>query len=58
MTATRFWMIRHAIVEENARAMLYGAMDVALCPEAQPGGAGRHIYGACRPAAAAERAGW
>jgi alpha-ribazole phosphatase len=30
---TRFWMIRHAIVEENARAMLYGTMDVALCPE-------------------------
>ncbi len=30
---TRFWMIRHAIVEENARAMLYGIMDVALCPD-------------------------
>jgi broad specificity phosphatase PhoE len=26
-------MIRHAIVEENARAMLYGIMDVALCPD-------------------------
>lgn len=30
---TRFWMLRHAIVEENARAMLYGTMDVLLCPE-------------------------
>jgi alpha-ribazole phosphatase len=30
---TRFWLIRHAIVEENARAVLYGTMDVALCPE-------------------------
>ena len=28
---TRFWLIRHAIVEENARAMLYGVMDVPLC---------------------------
>ncbi|MBN8892378.1 MAG: histidine phosphatase family protein [Rhodospirillales bacterium 70-18] len=27
-----FWLIRHAIVEENARAMLYGTMDVELCP--------------------------
>ena len=32
MAETRFWMIRHAIVEENARAMLYGVMDVELCP--------------------------
>ncbi len=31
MTLTRFWMIRHAIVEENARAVLYGTMDVPLC---------------------------
>jgi alpha-ribazole phosphatase len=31
MTDTRFWLIRHAIVEENARAMLYGVMDVPLC---------------------------
>lgn len=29
---TRFWMIRHALVEENARARLYGVMDVELCP--------------------------
>lgn len=32
MTETRFWMIRHAIVEENARGMIYGDNDVALCP--------------------------
>jgi alpha-ribazole phosphatase len=31
MTETRFWLIRHAIVEENARAILYGIMDVPLC---------------------------
>jgi alpha-ribazole phosphatase len=34
MSETRFWMIRHALVEENARAMLYGVMDVELCPHA------------------------
>lgn len=28
----RFWMIRHALVAENARAKLYGTMDVELCP--------------------------
>ena len=26
-----FWLIRHALVEENARAILYGVMDVPLC---------------------------
>jgi broad specificity phosphatase PhoE len=31
MIETRFWLIRHALVEENARAILYGMMDVALC---------------------------
>ena len=31
MTETRFWLIRHALVEENARAVLYGVMDVELC---------------------------
>src|SRR6202012_1231254 len=31
MPETRFWLIRHAIVDENARAILYGVMDVALC---------------------------
>ncbi len=29
----RFWLIRHAPVSEEARAILYGTMDVALCPE-------------------------
>ncbi len=33
MDATRFWLIRHALVEENARAMLYGTLDVPLCPD-------------------------
>ena len=33
MTATGFWLIRHAIVAENARAVLYGTMDVPLCAE-------------------------
>lgn len=28
---TNFWLIRHALVEENARAVLYGVMDVPLC---------------------------
>jgi alpha-ribazole phosphatase len=32
MTETRFWLIRHAIVEENARSLIYGTMDVELCP--------------------------
>ena len=31
MMDTRFWMIRHALVDENARAVLYGTMDVPLC---------------------------
>jgi broad specificity phosphatase PhoE len=30
--STRIWLIRHALVEENARAILYGTMDVELCP--------------------------
>jgi alpha-ribazole phosphatase len=32
MPPTRFWLIRHAVVDENARAILYGTMDVELCP--------------------------
>lgn len=32
MPETRIWLIRHAIVEENARTFLYGVMDVELCP--------------------------
>jgi broad specificity phosphatase PhoE len=31
VTTTGFWLIRHALVSENARAMLYGVMDVPLC---------------------------
>ena len=31
MTPTGFWLIRHAVVEENARAMLYGVLDVPVC---------------------------
>jgi alpha-ribazole phosphatase len=31
MMETGFWLIRHALVEENARAVLYGVMDVPLC---------------------------
>jgi alpha-ribazole phosphatase len=30
---TQFWMIRHALVAENERAMLYGVRDVSLCPD-------------------------
>ena len=31
MTCTRFWLIRHALVDETSRAVLYGRMDVPLC---------------------------
>jgi alpha-ribazole phosphatase len=31
MNESRIWLIRHAIVDENARAILYGIMDVPLC---------------------------
>ncbi len=31
MSPTRFWLVRHAPVDETARAILYGTMDVALC---------------------------
>lgn len=30
---TRFWLIRHALVEATARLRLYGALDVDLCTE-------------------------
>jgi broad specificity phosphatase PhoE len=33
MECTRFWLLRHAIVEENARTYLYGRMDVELCED-------------------------
>ena len=32
MEPTSLWLIRHALVDENARAILYGTMDVELCP--------------------------
>lgn len=32
MSATRFWLVRHAPVSEAARAILYGTMDVELSP--------------------------
>jgi broad specificity phosphatase PhoE len=32
---TRFWLLRHAIVEPTARAILYGRMDVAICGPTQ-----------------------
>jgi broad specificity phosphatase PhoE len=32
MKPTQFWLVRHAIVDENARAILYGTLDVELCP--------------------------
>jgi broad specificity phosphatase PhoE len=31
MDCTRFWLIRHALVTESARAVLYGCMDVDIC---------------------------
>lgn len=31
--ATRFWLIRHAIVNQKDRKYLYGTMNVSLCPE-------------------------
>lgn len=30
---TRFWLVRHAIVEETARQTMYGTLDVPLCPQ-------------------------
>jgi alpha-ribazole phosphatase len=34
---TRFWLLRHAIVEPAARAVLYGRMDVSLCGDSLTG---------------------
>jgi len=34
VTPTRFFLVRHGLVEPSARAVLYGAMDVALCDHA------------------------
>lgn len=33
MAETRFWMIRHAVVEQNELSRIYGSTDVKLCPE-------------------------
>jgi alpha-ribazole phosphatase len=33
MTCTRFWLIRHALVNEVSRATLYGCMDVDICAD-------------------------
>jgi alpha-ribazole phosphatase len=32
VSVASFWLVRHAVVEENARAFLYGTLDVELCP--------------------------
>lgn len=31
--ATRFWLIRHALVTPEAQAILYGTLDVGLCSD-------------------------
>ena len=33
MACTRFWLLRHAIVDEASRAVLYGRMDVDISAE-------------------------
>jgi broad specificity phosphatase PhoE len=33
MQSTLFWLVRHAIVAEASRAVLYGRMDVDLCAD-------------------------
>lgn len=33
MTVTRFWLIRHALVDPEARKTLYGVQDVPVCAE-------------------------
>lgn len=35
--STRFWLLRHAVVEENSRAFLYGRMDVPICLASRAG---------------------
>lgn len=32
-SSTRFWFVRHAIVNPKDRTYLYGSMDVSLCPD-------------------------
>lgn len=48
MDVTRFFLVRHALVEPSARAMLYGAMDVALCGAALAEEAALHRWLAAR----------
>lgn len=35
MHCTRFWLVRHAVVAAEDRAVLYGRRDVAICADAQ-----------------------
>jgi hypothetical protein len=42
MNCTRFWLIRHAIVDDASRAFLYGRMDVPVSIEALEAHAGRY----------------
>ena len=42
MDCTRFWLIRHAIVDEASRAVLYGRMDVPLSAEGLAAQAATH----------------
>ena len=48
MPETRFFLIRHALVENAARAILYGDMDVALCDAALREEAALHRWLAAR----------
>ena len=42
MDCTRFWLIRHAVVDEASRAVLYGRMDVDLSAESVAAQAATH----------------
>jgi broad specificity phosphatase PhoE len=35
MQHTRLWLIRHAIVSAESRKILYGRMDVGICPQSR-----------------------
>lgn len=48
MDVTRFFLVRHALVEPSARAVLYGSMDVALCDMALREEAALHRWLAAR----------
>ena len=54
MPTTRFWLLRHALVERSERAVLYGTKDVMLCQETIAAQAGAYAALAAalpRPAA-------